>query len=295
MAQPELKEHVAVTGAAGTIGSAVAERLAQDGYRLTLLDVRAPKSVPQGATFHQVDSLDADAVSQALKGATMVCHIGEIPNLLPQFTHEEVLQKNTQICRNVLNAAAGEGVKRLVYTSSCQAYGYWGNYFPKDLMPSVWPLDERQPLSPRNKYAESKAVNEEQTRSIAKAGGMQALIFRFPWVMSPRASGKVERLWGPADKGIQDGFWTLLDLRDAVEAYALAMRIDRPLAIDPGDCEAFHFVADEVLGEMPIKEKMAMFLPDFPPLPPDWPERRPPVSCHKAATLLGWRPQHGPT
>jgi NAD(P)-dependent dehydrogenase (short-subunit alcohol dehydrogenase family) len=56
-------KHVAVTGAARGIGLAIAERLASEGARLTLLDRNEPQL--EGATIRVVDVSDREAVLDA--------------------------------------------------------------------------------------------------------------------------------------------------------------------------------------------------------------------------------------
>lgn len=279
---------IAVTGAAGGIGGAVAKRFAELGDALVLLD-KAPATDPP-ARFVRTDLRDREKVRAALDGVDAVCHIGEVPNILPGMTGEEVFDTNTAVCRTMLDVSREVGVRRFIYTSSCQYYGYWGGKeFPKRRLPEVWPIDERQPGAPMNKYAESKMMNEAQCR--AAAGAMQVFLYRFPWVLPIAPGEKASRHWKRADEILFEGFWTYLDRRDAVEAYV------RGLAADVHDeaiarCEAFHFVADEVVGDAPIRDKMKRFLPDWPAIPDGWPTHQPPVSCEKASRLLGWRPRY---
>lgn len=283
---------IAVTGAAGMIGSAVARRLAELGHELSLLDQKPlPPDGPAGR-FIQADARDREAVREMIAGVDVVCHIGEIPNIIRGFTADEVFDTNTAICRTMLEVSREQGVRRFIYTSSCQRYGFWGSReVPRDVIPSVWPLDERQPPSPRNRYAESKVVNEQQCAAAAESGSMEVFVYRFPWVMARRALERAGQLWAHGRDHLGEGFWTYLDLRDAVEAYVLGVRPDRLLE-PAGRCEAFHFVADEAAGGGHIRERLRRFLPDYPPLPADWPDDTPPVSCQKAARLLGWRPRH---
>ena len=77
---------------------------------------------------------------------------------------------------------------------------------------------------------------------------------------------------------------------DVAEAYALAVRQDRPVEPLPSRCEAFNLAAEDVRGPMNVTEKIARHLPDWPPLPNDWPERMPPLGIDKAKHYLGWRP-----
>lgn len=283
-------ERIVVTGAAGRIGSVVARRLARDGYDLVLLDRAPAKNVPDGATYIECDLHDRDRVLAATAGAAVIIHLGEIPALGIGFTDEQVFESNTTACRTMLDAAVAAGARRFIYTSSCQRYGYWGSSdFDKSRPPSRWPIDETLPAAPRGAYAESKAANEAACQQTSDAAGLDVFMFRFPWVVPEWFEVTRER-WEKADRNALDGFWTYVHVEDAAEAYTLAVARDRPLEPLPSRCEAFHFVADDVRGILPIREKLERFLPAWPPLPADWPARKPPVSCEKAARYLGWRP-----
>lgn len=70
----EYKNRVAlVTGAAGTVGSRVAERLVSEGYEVRAL-VRRAADLPHTVTVIQGDLTDSSAVEQAMAGATLVVH-----------------------------------------------------------------------------------------------------------------------------------------------------------------------------------------------------------------------------
>ena len=126
--------------------------------------------------------------------------------------------------------------------------------FPTTRLPTVWPVDETEPAHPNNRYAESKVFNEQQCRNAA-GDAMQVFAYRFPWVMPMRASEKANRMWHRADETLHEGFWTYLDLKDAVEAYVRGLE---PSGVDRdaiGRFEAFHFVSDEAMGGLPIRDR----------------------------------------
>lgn len=279
---------VAVTGTAGQIGGATARRLHELGYSLVLLDRRPSVDLPHPS--FQTDLRDRDAVRRVLEGVDAVCHLGEIPNILPGLTAQEVFDTNTAICRTMLEVSREVGVKRFIYTSSCQRYGYWGSHgFLTEKVAEVWPLDETQAPVAMNGYAESKVFNERQCETAA--GAMQIFMYRFPWVHTIQPGERVQRYWKSADERLYEGFWTYLGLPDAAEAYILGLNPAGPDAASISNCEAFHFVSDEIVGDLPIQEKLRRFLPNWPALPSDWPTQKPPVSCAKAQRLLGWTPK----
>ena len=284
-------QRIAITGVSGGIGHVAARRLAKDGHQLVMLDRRRSDAMLPEGEFVECDLRETSRVTEAMRGVETVVHLGEIPSVGAGPSPQEVFDSNTAVGRSMLDAALAVGAKRFIYTSSCQYYGYWGSGdFDRERTPARWPIDEFLPAMPRNAYAHSKAVNELACREVSARTGLEIFIFRFPWVVPAHAIERVRQSWETSDPRHIDGFWTYLHVDDAAEAYALAVSRDRPLEPMPSLCEAFHFVADTARGPLPIREKLATFLPKFAPLPADWAPTRPPVTCAKAERYLGWRP-----
>jgi NAD(P)-dependent dehydrogenase (short-subunit alcohol dehydrogenase family) len=115
-------KHVAVTGAARGIGLAIAERLAAEGARLTLIDRDEPSL--EGATIRVVDIGDRDAVAAAftepLDGLVANAGVGggNEPGESDRF--DEILQTNlygTYWCARAAEPLLADG-GRIVITSS---------------------------------------------------------------------------------------------------------------------------------------------------------------------------------
>jgi NAD(P)H dehydrogenase (quinone) len=98
---------IAVTGATGQIGSRVARRLARLGVPQCLI-VRDPSRAPDlpGAQVSQASYEDADAVRRALDGVSTL--------FLVSATEQP---GRVGLHRATIDAAAGAGVERIVYTS----------------------------------------------------------------------------------------------------------------------------------------------------------------------------------
>lgn len=282
---------IVVTGAAGRIGSIVAERLAADGHDLMLLDRKSPDRLLPGA-FTECDLRDRERVAAACRGASFIVHIGEIPNVGLGPSDAELFAMNTGACRMMLDVAVEQGVRRFLYTSSCQYYGYFGEPITDaSPIPERWPIDELQPPRPYNAYNYSKATNELACRETSARTALDVMMFRLPFVVPRDFESRRQRFWDRADESVSDGFWAYVHVDDVAEAYALAVRGDRPLEKLPSKCEAFNLLADDARGTLSIREKLSKHLPSWPALPGDWPERMPPLSIEKARRYLGWKPK----
>ena len=121
-------KHVAVTGAARGIGLAIAERLAAEGARLTLIDRDEPSL--EGATIRVVDISDRDAVSAAftepLDGLVANAGIGggNEPGATDRF--DEILQTNlygTYWCARAAEPLLPDGGRIVVISSILSRIG----------------------------------------------------------------------------------------------------------------------------------------------------------------------------
>jgi len=209
---------VLVTGAAGFIGSHIAETMRAAGHEVRGLDSLTP-AVHNGSPDHVLDELvvgdvrDPAAVDEALSGMDAVCHQAALVGLgvdlsdLPAYADVNVT--GTAV---LLEAMGRHGIPRLVFASSMVAYGE-GAYDcaahgrvrpsprdPGDLAAGRFeprcprcaePLTtttvaEDAPLDPRNAYAASKVAQEHLAASWARLTGGAAIGLRYHNVYGPR-------------------------------------------------------------------------------------------------------------
>ena len=113
---------VLVTGGTGFIGGRLVERLClEEGADVCVLVRHWHKAVwVSRTTAHLVqgDVADPSAVREAMAGCDVVFHCVSGGN-----TREEYMRTNVDGTRNVLDAALGEGVERIVYLSSVAVHG----------------------------------------------------------------------------------------------------------------------------------------------------------------------------
>ncbi len=209
---------VLVTGAAGFIGSHIAETMQAAGHEVRGLDSLTP-AVHNGRPGHVPGDLvvgdvrDPAAVDEALAGVDAVCHQAALVGLgvdlsdLPAYADVNVT--GTAV---LLEAMGRHGIGRLVFASSMVVYGE-GAYDcaahgrvrpsprdPADLAAgrfeprcpqcgqplSTATVGEEAPLDPRNAYAASKVAQEHLAASWARLTGGTAVGLRYHNVYGPR-------------------------------------------------------------------------------------------------------------
>ncbi|MEM8811439.1 MAG: NAD(P)-dependent oxidoreductase [Pseudomonadota bacterium] len=114
---------LALTGAAGRLGSYLREPLAAHGSKLISSDLADEiGSLYPGEIYRRVDVAEMDQVMPMLEGVDTVVHFAAIPDEAP---FEEILGPNFIGAYNIWEAAYRQGVKRVVYASSIHAVGMY--------------------------------------------------------------------------------------------------------------------------------------------------------------------------
>lgn len=274
---------VAVTGGSGRIGRHVVRQLVARGHTVLNLDrIQPPEPVGK---FCYVDLRRREFVQPLFEQVDAVCHLGEIPGLRSSMPPEEVYAHNTQAGSVALQTAADVKLQRMVYTSTNQVYGCFGD---PPIPPVRLPFDETHPLLPQNAYAMSKVANEGYAQFVARHQKLSVAIFRFPAVWDWDLGGEHdEHAWHWLRRSTDKPYdlAAYLHVSDAARAYVLAVENPRP------GCEAYHFTAREGFGSAPIRERVAKHCPDFPQLPDNFPAYASLLLCNKAKEHFGWEAQ----
>jgi len=207
---------VLLTGAAGFIGSAVAEMLCVEGHDVVAVDVLIPEvhdgvaPVPEG--LYRLDVRDAVEWQHLLRGVDVVCHQAAMVGAgvdvrdLPAYASHNDLGTAA-----LLAAMTGAGVRRLVLASSMVVYGEGryacpehGEQRPRPRSPQVlergefdhacprcgrrlsWAaVDEDTPFDPRSSYAASKVAQEHYAGVWARQAPGSAIALRYHNVYGP--------------------------------------------------------------------------------------------------------------
>lgn len=171
-----------VTGAAGTVGSAVVQRLADEGMRVRAM-VRSSAEVPGATEVVVADLLDEEGVARAAHGTDLAVHCAAA---LSQ-DWDENRATNVRGTRNLLEVLAGAGTRRLVHVSTVSVYD----------MRDRQEVDEESPLwtdpEEADAYGYTKAEAERAVRKAVRERGLEAVILRPGVILSMHPKSH----WGP--------------------------------------------------------------------------------------------------
>lgn len=177
---------VLVTGAAGFIGSHLAEMLLAHGAEVVMADdlsVGKRENVDRllvqgGCSFHQVDIRDRQALAACFAGVERVFHLAGRADIVPSIDDPDTyFSVNVQGTLNVLQLAREYGIKRLVYAASSSCYG----------IPDVYPTPENTPIAPEYPYALTKTMGEQLVLHWGRVYHLPVLSLRLFNVYGPRA------------------------------------------------------------------------------------------------------------
>lgn len=159
---------IALTGASGLLGGALARRLREDGVPLRLL-LRKPHAEWQSGPGIEViigELDDGDALDRLVEGVDAVVHVAAMYR--NDGPREDFLKANTEGTCNLLAAAQRARVRRFVY---CSTIGVHGSVEHS-------PSDEEAPFAPRDNYQESKLLAEQACRAAVGQTPTEIVILR---------------------------------------------------------------------------------------------------------------------
>jgi UDP-glucuronate 4-epimerase len=169
-----------VTGAAGFIGSHLAEALLRRGHEVVAVDSFTdyydPALKEENARGLDVTRLDLAGENLPLDGVDGVFHLAGQPGVRSfGDVFDLYVRRNLVATRRVFEAAARAGV-RVVFASSSSVYGDAEAYpTPEDTVP--------RPISP---YGITKAGCEQLARAYARAFGLDVVVLRYFTFYGPR-------------------------------------------------------------------------------------------------------------
>jgi len=177
-----------VTGAAGFIGSNLADRLLALGHQVVGYDnfstgrkafLESAVASPHYQLIH-ADLLDREALSRAMAGVDFVFHLAANADVRygPNQRRKD-LEQNTIATWNVLEAMHENNVRRMGFSSTGSVYGE----------PDIFPTPEHCPFPNQTSfYGASKLAAEALIQAYCQAFELRAYIFRFVSILGERYS-----------------------------------------------------------------------------------------------------------
>lgn len=167
-------EKILVTGGAGYIGSITCKVLHQAGYVPVTFDnlVYGHEEFVKWGLFEKGDITDSVRLQEVLRHhkPEAVVHFAAYAYVGESVSDPAKYYRNNVVgSLSLLEAMAREGVRRLVFSSSCAVYG----------SPRVQPIPEAHPLNPENPYGQTKAVVEAMLRDFDRAYGLKSISLRY--------------------------------------------------------------------------------------------------------------------
>lgn len=184
-----MKKYILVTGGAGFIGSALAEKLAEDkNHFVVIVDnlrtgelSKIPKSGNENIRFIKCDTNDYADISAVFFAHRFeyVFHYAALVGVQRTLRNPVSVLEDISGIENILKLSKNTGVKRVFFSSSSEVYGE----------PVEFPQNETTtPLNSRLPYAIVKNVGEAYLRSYQKEYGLDYTIFRFFNTFGPKQS-----------------------------------------------------------------------------------------------------------
>jgi UDP-glucose 4-epimerase len=179
-------EKIFITGAAGFIGSNLADRLLAGGKTVVGWDNFSTgrrnflEGALQNKNFKLVegDNLDLPALTKAMAGCDTVFHLAANADVRFGLEHpSKDLQQNTVATFNVLEAMRANGIKRVAFSSTGSVYG------EAEKIPT--PEDAPFPIQ-TSLYAASKISGEGMISSYCEGFGFEGYLFRFVSILGER-------------------------------------------------------------------------------------------------------------
>jgi nucleoside-diphosphate-sugar epimerase len=307
---------ILVTGGTGFTGKALVRRLLDLGHEVVALDYKEGLKTAElrdwGARVIIGSVTDATVVRQAMEGVEVVHHLAAAFREMnvPDTYYWEV---NVQGTRNVLDEALRQGVRKLVYCSTCGVHGNIDHP----------PGGEDAPIQPADYYQRTKYEAEPLVRTFHQRGLPAAILRpaaiygpgdpeRFLMIFRRVARGKFpmfgngKTLYHPLyidnlvdafvvamAEGVGEGEAYLIADDEYLEIEDLVKRVGKALNVD---VKIPHYPVWPVVAAGHVVEKACRPFGITPPIFPrrvDWYRQNRAFKIDKAKRDLGYQPKVG--
>jgi UDP-glucose 4-epimerase len=206
---------VLVTGGAGYIGAHMTLALLDAGERVMVLDNLVTGfdwAVDDRAELVRGDVGDQALTAKLIRdhGITDIIHFaGSV--VVPESVSDPLkyYANNTAASRNLIEAAASNGVERFIFSSTAAVYGMAGDE----------PVSEDAPLNPLSPYGRSKLMTEWMLADLAHTGAMRSGVLRYFNVAGADPKGRAGQSTANATHLIKAACQAALGIRERLDLF----------------------------------------------------------------------------
>ena len=177
MSNSKLK--ILITGAAGFLGSHLAEHLAKMGHKIIGVDNMIggyKDNIPSNIEFHKTDCCDLNKMRKLMKNVDIVYHCAATAHEgLSVFSPYAITKNNYLASVSVFSAAITHKVKRIIYCSSMARYGSQKTPFTENMAPL-----------PEDPYGISKVAAENVLINLCELNDIEWVIAVPHNIIGPR-------------------------------------------------------------------------------------------------------------
>lgn len=206
-----------VTGSAGHLGEGLMRALPDLGYQPVGLDLK-----PGPYTDHTGTLTDRPLLAQAMEGCGAVLHTATLhkPHV-GTHSKQDFVETNVAGTLAVLETAAAQGVKTVIFTSTTSAFGDALTPAPGD--PAAW-IDESVRGLPKNIYGATKTGAEDLCALFAYTEGLHVIILRTSRFFPEEDDSAAQRdAYSDTNLKANEFLFRRVDLADAVSAHVAAL------------------------------------------------------------------------
>jgi UDP-glucose 4-epimerase len=282
-------ELIAITGGSGFVGSHVVDALLAAGYDIRVIDPKQPAQ--KNVEWADVDMLDQDSVTDAVKNAQAVFHLAAMADVNDIVADPaESVALNTLGVARVLEAARRADAGRVIVSSTVWVYAATHG----DVVDEATPFDLE---TDRHLYVSEKIAAEMFCRDYATLFGRPYTVLRYGIPFGPRmrsdlvvAAFLLRAMRGEALRIDGDGSQErrFVYVEDLAAAHVLALK---PAAKN----RTYNLESSETTSIRQLAETVRDLVGDVevtfgPSRPGDYRARI--VQSDRARDEIGWVPQH---
>lgn len=169
----EIRMRLLVTGGAGFIGSNLVNGLIDKGFEVVVFDDLSTgdeRSINPRSEFVRGDVRDYQMLQEVTRNVDCIFHLAAFVSVPESIKHPSLCYDvNVNGTLNLIKAAGSNGVKKIIFSSSCSVY--------KDAQEKA--ISEEDSVNPMTPYALSKLEGEKLLGTYSREFGFSYVILRY--------------------------------------------------------------------------------------------------------------------